>query len=87
MPVTVEFFGTARLHTRRPSIEVEAADLGEALRRIEARFPDLEGKLFQKGRLLASFRANVNGRQFVSDPATPLSGGDSLLILSADAGG
>ena len=28
-----------------------------------------------------------NGERFVTDPATPLEKGDSLLILSADAGG
>jgi molybdopterin converting factor small subunit len=87
MPVRVEFFGVARLHAGRPSIAVEASQLGEAIRRVEAEFPHLEGKLFQDGTLLSAFLANINGKRFVSDPATPLACGDSLLILSADAGG
>jgi len=38
-------------------------------------------------RLRPSFVANLNGDQFVSDPLTRLNDGDSVLILSADAGG
>jgi molybdopterin converting factor small subunit len=87
MSVTVEFFGVARLHTGVSSVQIEAADLEQAIRRIGERFPELEGKLVQDGRLLSSFCANLNGRRFVSDPGAVLAPGDSLLILSADAGG
>ena len=31
--------------------------------------------------------ANLNGDRFISDPGTRLGKGDSVLILSADAGG
>jgi molybdopterin converting factor small subunit len=34
-----------------------------------------------------SLVANLNGDQFVRDPRTRLKEGDSVLILSADAGG
>jgi len=38
-------------------------------------------------RLRSSFRANLNGDQFISDPHTRLRASDCVLILSADAGG
>ena len=45
------------------------------------------GDLIDGDRLHPSLAANLNGDQFVCDPATPLAEGDRLLILSADAGG
>ena len=45
------------------------------------------GELIAADRLQPSFVANLNGDRFVSDPGTPLGEGDSVLILSADAGG
>jgi len=38
-------------------------------------------------RLHSALVANLNGEQFISDPQTPLRQDDSMLILSADAGG
>ena len=39
------------------------------------------------GGLHPSLAANLNGDEFVRDPATPLAGTDRVLILSADVGG
>jgi molybdopterin converting factor small subunit len=50
------------------------------------RFPSL-GELITADRLQPFVIANLNGDRFVSDPRTPLTEGDSVLILSADAGG
>jgi molybdopterin converting factor small subunit len=45
------------------------------------------GELITADGLQPSIVANLNGDRFVRDPRTPLSAGDSVLILSADAGG
>jgi molybdenum cofactor guanylyltransferase len=79
----VEFFDVARRLAGREALLVDAATLGEALHEISVRLPDL-------GRELAAprhFRFSRNGELFVEDPATPLADGDSLLLLSAQAGG
>ena len=69
------------------SVEVKARALGEALLALGRLHPALEGEIVRAGRLAPTWRANVNGLEFVDDPATPLSPGDAVLILSALAGG
>ena len=54
---------------------------------VAARVPDLNGEWITDGRLHESLTANLDGLRFVSDPATMVRDGQSLLILSADAGG
>jgi len=44
-------------------------------------------EIIQRDRLHPAFVANLNGDRFVTDPETPLRTSDSVLILSADAGG
>jgi molybdopterin converting factor small subunit len=82
----IEFLGIPRERAGLSEIEVEADSLGQALARVATRLPGL-GDLIEGNRLHKSLAANLNGDQFVSDPATPLTSGDHLLILSADAGG
>ncbi len=84
--VRVEFLGISRERAGTPELEVEADTLGQLLAVLERRFPSFDG-VVNGGRLSSAFRANLNGDRFVSDPLTRLSAGDSLLILSADAGG
>lgn len=67
-------------------MEVQAATLGQLLADLAARVPSL-GELIGAGQLHPAFVANLNGDRFVSDPQTPLSENDCVLILSADAGG
>jgi hypothetical protein len=40
-----------------------------------------------EGQLVSGLVFNLNGRNFVRDPQTPLQPGDRLLLLAADAGG
>jgi molybdopterin converting factor small subunit len=53
---------------------------------LAARMPDL-ADLIAVDRLHPSLAASLNGDRFISDPETPLSDEDCVLILSADAGG
>ena len=82
----VEFLGIPRQRAGASELEIEAATLGQLFRTLAARYPAL-GELIINDGLHPSLAANLNGEEFVSDPATPLTGSDRLLILSADVGG
>lgn len=87
MTVRVEFFGIPRQRAGTPRAEILGRTLGEVLRGTAEQFPALRGECLEDGRLRPGYLANLNGRQFVTDPDTPLADGDCILILSADAGG
>ena len=83
----VEFFGIPRARVGVAELELEAETLGQLLATLEERFPSL-GQLVQlSGHLRSPFLANINGERFISDPETKLTQADSVLILSAEAGG
>jgi molybdopterin converting factor small subunit len=82
----VEFLGVPRQRAGVSELEIQADTLGQLLGTLSERIPSL-GELITVDRLHSAFVANLNGDQFVSDPATPLGANDSVLILSADAGG
>jgi molybdopterin converting factor small subunit len=82
----VEFLGVPRQRAGISELEVQADTLGRLLGTLAAQIPTL-GELIDVDRLYPAFVANLNGDQFVSDPATPLDEHDCVLILSADAGG
>jgi len=82
----IEFLGIPRERAGLTEIEVDADNLGQALARVAMRLPRLAA-LIDGDRLHPSIAANLNGDEFVCDPATPLAAGDRLLLLSADVGG
>jgi molybdopterin converting factor small subunit len=82
----VEFLGIPRERAGMAELEIEADTLGQLLESLVMRCPAL-AELITVDRLHPSLAANLNGDEFVSDPATPLADDDRVLILSADAGG
>lgn len=82
----VEFFGVPRERAGLSKLEVQADTLGQLLGTLAVRIPAL-GNVLNVDGLHSAFVANLNGDRFVSDPGTPLSEDDCVLILSADAGG
>jgi molybdopterin converting factor small subunit len=84
--VHVELLGLPRERAGVAELDLEADTLGQLLVALVVRFPSL-GELITADRLQPSIVANLNGDRFVSDPRTSLTEGDSVLILSADAGG
>jgi molybdopterin converting factor small subunit len=82
----VEFLGLPRQRAGVAELELEAETLGELLVALAARFSSFD-ELISADRLRPSFTANLNGDRFISDPGTRLGKRDSVLILSADAGG
>jgi len=89
--VTVERVGRPRRVTGKRAIAVAwapgltLADLPGRL--VEACPPLAERVLDAAGGLASGLAFNLNGRDFVRDPATALHPGDRLLLLSADPGG
>ena len=82
----VEFLGVSRERAGIDEIDVDADTLGRLLGTLAARMPGL-AELIHVDRLHPSLAANLNGDRFISDPKTPLTNDDRVLILSADVGG
>jgi molybdopterin converting factor small subunit len=82
----VELLGIPRERAGVAELQVDAHTLGQLLATLAVRFPVL-GTLMTREGLHPSLAANLNGDAFVSDPATPLTQDDRVLILSADVGG
>lgn len=87
MAVRIELFGIPRHRVGLSSFEVEARTLGAALADAGRQIPLLADSCLNGDRLRTGFLANINGRSFVSDPATPLASGDCVIIVSSDVGG
>jgi molybdopterin-guanine dinucleotide biosynthesis protein A len=89
----VELFGVARLKAKTARIPLTlspGATIGDALAAVVENIPTLLHTVIAPDRrsLLAGFSCNLNGTQFLpNDLQTRLQSGDSILILSSDAGG
>jgi molybdopterin-guanine dinucleotide biosynthesis protein A len=89
---TVELFGTARLLARTPLMPLalpEGATFSDAFAALAEKLPMLVGRVISadRKRLVTGYACNVNGLSFVRTEAAVVNPGDSLVILSADAGG
>lgn len=87
MTIVVEFYGMPREWAGVASATARGATLADVLRQLEQQFPRLAAQCLGGGILRGDCAANLNGQRFVSDPGTSLKPGDTLLIMSADAGG
>ncbi len=89
--IHVEFYGIPRQRAGVPTATVTLAQLPITLRDViedlAKTFPELAADCFQDNSLRKGYVANIGGREFVTSPDTPLTDTESLLILSADAGG
>jgi molybdopterin converting factor small subunit len=85
--LTIELFGIARLRAGCAAVEVAAGDLAQALDALVQRCPQLEPEVVRNGQLCDGFLASHNGERFLPDPSSPLAAGDTLLIVSSQAGG
>ncbi len=87
MAIQVEFYGIPRLRAGVAQANVQGSQLGDVLTALGRQYPGFATCCLDGERLNPGYLANVNGVRFVRDPATPLSAGDVLLILTADVGG
>src|SRR5439155_14363791 len=89
---TVELFGVARLKAKTAMVPLTlpaGATLGDALAALAEMVPELIGSVLTADRraLTSGYACNLNGTEFTRDLHTLIRPGDSLLILSSDAGG
>ena len=85
--ITIELFGVPRLRAGTGRITLEAPTLARALEALGRLCPALDGSVLQPGGVHPAFCLCLNAQQFVTDPETPLSDGDVLLLMAADVGG
>jgi molybdenum cofactor guanylyltransferase len=89
---TVELFGVARLvaSTREVPLTLPPrATFAHVFAALAEKLPALVGRVIASDRmtLIDGYACNVNGVEFVRTPAAAVNSGDSIMILSADAGG
>jgi len=91
MAIVVEFFGIPRARAGVQQTQVlagrESASLGEILTEVATQFPNFGANCVNDGKLLNGYVASINGDEFIRDEDARVASGQSLLILSADAGG
>jgi molybdopterin converting factor small subunit len=87
MQVEVELFGIPRARAGTAQTTAVGSCLGDVLADLAAKFPALGEACIEGRRLRPNFIASLGGRQFVTLPETPLSAGETVLLLSIDAGG
>jgi molybdopterin converting factor small subunit len=89
---TVELLGVARLlaKTRAVSLSLPSgATLSHVCTALGTRLPMLLGRVLspEGTRLSPGYACNLNGLDFVRTPTATIQSGDTIFILSADAGG
>jgi molybdopterin converting factor small subunit len=87
MQVMVELFGVPRMLAGVSEASAAGNNLGDVLADLASRFPRLGEGCIEGRALRSGFIANLGARRFVSAPDTPLCDGDTVLLLSLDAGG
>lgn len=87
MPIQIEFFGIPRSRAGVERTSAIGICLGDVLQDLSARFPEFAAACVEGRRLRAGYTANVRGERFATDPDTPVRDGDTILLMSLDAGG
>lgn len=87
MQVVVELFGIPRERAGIARTTASGQCLGDILVDLATRYPDLAESCIEGRGLRPGFTANLGGDRFVTAPDTMLNDGDSVLLLSIDAGG
>ncbi len=85
--IRVEFYGVARQRTGIAMIRLPANQgltLDALWAQLRGQFPRLDACDTLAPPM---YRVNLDGHHFVTDPKTPIHSGQSVLIMSADAGG
>ncbi len=87
MQVAVELFGIPRARAGLWRTSAEGANLGDVLADLAKKFPQLANTCIDGRALRPGFIVNLGAERFVTAPETPLGEGDTVLLLSLDAGG
>jgi molybdopterin-guanine dinucleotide biosynthesis protein A len=89
---TVELFGVPRLLAKTKEVFLslpQEATLSDVFSALAEKLPVLAGRVInaESGGLLSGYACNLNGLDFVRNPAARIKPGDKIFILAADAGG
>jgi hypothetical protein len=91
MTIRVELFGIPRQRCGTRCVELETSGmplaLTQVLQRLASLYPEFARDCLDQTHLRPQYLANLGGSRFVSDPRVEIAPGESLLIMSADAGG
>jgi molybdopterin converting factor small subunit len=87
MHVTVELFGIPRARAGTAITSAVGETVGDVLADLAERFPRLAETCIDGRELRPGFIVNLSAERFVTSSATPLRAGDTVLLLSLDAGG
>ncbi|MCH2114203.1 MAG: MoaD/ThiS family protein [Pirellulales bacterium] len=87
MEVHVELFGIPRARAGVAKTIVHGDRLGDVLADLAQKFPGLAETCIDGRRLRPGYTVNLRGEQFVTDSETKLNSGDTILLLTLDAGG
>ena len=87
MKVNVELFGIPRARAGVAKAAAAGESLGDVLSDLARRYPQLGKSCIDGRRLREGYTVNLGGERFVTDPETQLEEGDTILLLSLDAGG
>lgn len=85
--VMIELYGVPRLQAGIDRVAARGATAFDALANLAAICPRLNGTIIKEGWPHPAYRVSLNGDRFLTDRATPLRDGDTLILLAADAGG
>ena len=86
MTVRVEFLGLARKYAGVATVDASGHDLRSVLKDCARQLPGLDA-ICRDGELKSTYLANVNGQRFTSNLDHEIGLDDTVLVLSADAGG
>lgn len=92
IPCTVELYGTARLRAKTAKVALvlpPQAVLSSVFAALAGQLPVLVGPVIatDRSKLTSGYACNINGLDFVRDPGVKINPGDSIIIISNDAGG
>lgn len=91
MTITVEFFGIPRARAGVDHVTVfsdrQSAPLCDVLSEVAKLCPDFASACLDGNQLREGFIVSIDGQCFVRDESKTIYGGQSILLLSSDAGG
>lgn len=92
VPCTVELYGMARLLAKTAKVALALppqAVLSSVFTALAGELPVLVGPVIasDRSKLTGGYTCNINGRDFVRDTSFKINPGDSIIIISNDAGG
>jgi len=87
MQIAVELFGIPRARAGLAQTSARGKNLGDVLADLAKKFPPLAESCIDGRSLRPGYIVNLSAERFVTSPETPLRDGDTVLLLSLDAGG